>query len=260
MTWTNRASARLQSGSAVSTFFRCYVERGTRKFHCFLLGYAGFEASPATRLIHSSRTHYYQVRGLHQSLRMLGGIAAAHADREGFGDRFGQAQKIGHGWEWPAEVIRVQSRDDHLLAGVCQLLCDVYKVGTEEIRFVEADHLGTPVQLIQYLFRAVHHFRLHALVAMGDDLVVRVALVYGWLENLDALAGNLGSPQPPYQFFTLSRKHRSADDFDPTYVTRNYVHTKNVKHSATWWACVDSAGELTTTFIPGIVLKYLIYQ
>ena len=51
-----------------------------------------------------------QVVRFHQALGMLGGIAAAHANGEGFGDGFSEAQQLRHRGKRAAEVILYRAR------------------------------------------------------------------------------------------------------------------------------------------------------
>ena len=96
--------------------------------------------------------------------------------------------------------------------------------GSEEIGFVDADHLGAPVHLFQDFFGAGDDGRLHALVAVGDDFVGGIAVVEGGFENLHSFAGDLGAAQAADQFLALAGKHRAADDLDPSDVAGDDVH------------------------------------
>jgi hypothetical protein len=63
--------------------------------------------------------------------------------------------------------------------------------------------------------RRADYLGRHPLIAVRDDLAVRVAVVQNRLEDLDPFARNPGAPQAADQFLALARKHRAADHFDP---------------------------------------------
>ena len=48
-------------------------------------------------------------------------------------------------------------------------------------------------------------------------MVLTVALVDFWLENLDPLPRDLGAPQPSYQLLGLTAEHAAANDFNPAH-------------------------------------------
>ena len=61
---------------------------------------------------------------------------------------------------------------------------------------------------------------------MGDDLVGCVSLVNLGLEDLHALAGDLGAAQAPDQFFALAAEHGSADYFNPAKISPHCIHSR----------------------------------
>ena len=76
-------------------------------------------------------------------------------------------------------------------------------------------------------------------------MILAVAFVYLWLENLDALPCDLGAPQPSNQLFGLAAEHAAANDFNPAHsalshglltlvnsaVTVKPAREKNVNHT-----------------------------
>src|SRR5262245_43282632 len=66
---------------------------------------------------------------------------------------------------------------------------------------------------------------------MRDDLIQRIPVIDGRLENLHAFPRNPRPPQPPDQLFALPRKHRSAYDLNPADVSSDDVHEKNPEYT-----------------------------
>src|ERR1035441_7226237 len=91
---------------------------GSDKIEFGLLRYTGLEASAAARFVHIGSAHHDEVVRPAQALRMLGGIAAAHADGERLGDGFGLRQQVRDGGERAAEVVGIEAGDDDLFAAV----------------------------------------------------------------------------------------------------------------------------------------------
>jgi hypothetical protein len=94
----------------------------------------------------------------HQSLRVFSGISTAHADRQHLGDRFRQAEQIRHRRKRTAQVIRVEPRDNHLLADIGQVGRDIRQSRTEEVRLVDPHYLRPRIDFGRDLFGAGHHF------------------------------------------------------------------------------------------------------
>ena len=65
----------------------------------FISGQVGFKAATAARFIHSRCTHHDQIFAGDQSLRMLGGIAALHADGKVLVISSATARSSGMGWK-----------------------------------------------------------------------------------------------------------------------------------------------------------------
>jgi hypothetical protein len=137
-----------------------------------LFRHARLKAAPAARLVHSAGAHYDQVVRLHQPLGMLGGIAAAHADGQRFGDRFGQAQQFRHGRKRAAHVVGIQAGDEHLLSAVGKMRRDLDQVWSEKVRFIDAHHFGPGIQMRQNVGGGLNGLRLHAQIVMRNDFVV----------------------------------------------------------------------------------------
>ena len=118
-----------------------------------LLRYAGLEASAAARFVHIGSAHHDQVVRPAQALRVLGGIAAAHADGQRLGDGFGMGQQVRNGRERPSQVVGIQAGDDHLLAAIGEPLRHLHQLRTHEIGLVDADHFAAPIDALRDLAR-----------------------------------------------------------------------------------------------------------
>ena len=96
------------------------------------------ETVPAARLVGALRAQQHAVGAVHQPLRVIGGIAAHHADRARLGDVLGDRQQLRHRLERLAEIILVEAGDDHAHAARGQLGGDVRQLRIEELAFVDA--------------------------------------------------------------------------------------------------------------------------
>ena len=63
--------------------------------------------------------------------------------------------------------------------------------------------------------RGLRALRRNPQLAMGDDVIGRVACINGRLENLDALAGDLRATEAANQLFAFPAEHAPDDDLDP---------------------------------------------
>jgi len=90
--------------------------------------------------------------------------------------------------------------------------------------FVDADNFRARRQLIHYFRSFADVVGRNTEAGMRDNFVGGIALVDSRLENLNALARNLGAAQAADQLFTFAGKHRADDDFDPTHVALDDVH------------------------------------
>src|SRR5438270_10962361 len=117
--------------------------------------------------------------------------------------------------EWAAEVVGIETGDDDALTHVCKPHGEVDNVGTNELRFIKSDDFSAPVKARLHLGSIAHGFRANAQLAMGDDVVVRIALVDAGLENLHALAGDFGTAEAANEFFAFAAEHGTADHLDP---------------------------------------------
>jgi hypothetical protein len=151
----------------------------------------GLEAASAPCFISFGTADHDPVRRRNESLGVIGGIATAYTDGQSFRDVLGHGQKLRHGLERLAEVVLVQPGHDDSFARVGELIADTDQAGIEELAFVDSHGFGAVVHSLEYLLRGAHELRLDAHVAVGDDVIVAVASVYPWLEDLYTLAGDL---------------------------------------------------------------------
>src|SRR5439155_16865578 len=98
------------------------------------------------------------------------------------------------------------------------------QTGSHEVRLIDADHLRTPIETIEYLRRAVDYLRLHAQVAVRHDLVVGIAVVDARFKDFDPLAGDDCPAEAANHLFALARKHGPADHFDPSDTAGDDIH------------------------------------
>jgi len=176
------------------------------------------EADAAARLVRALRAEQHAVTTRDQALRVVGGIAAHHADRERLGDVLGNRQQLRHRFERLAEIILVEAGDDDALTLIRKLVTDRGQILVEELPFVDADDLRVRLDEIQQRAGAADRARRNPHLAVRDDVIVGVPGVDGRLEDLDFLASELGAAQPADQLFALPAEHAANDDFDPALI------------------------------------------
>src|SRR5437762_11249988 len=114
----------------------------------------------------------------------------------------------------PAQVISIEPGDDDAFAHVGEANYAVNNFVAEKLRFINADHFGADVEATFQVGSITHALRSNADVAMGDDVVLGVALVNPWLKDLYPLARDFGAAKPANQFLALAAEHRPADHFN----------------------------------------------
>src|SRR5438046_5466442 len=124
----------------------------------------------------------------------------------------------------PGQVIRNEAGDDDAVAHVGEANDAVNNFLAEKLRFINADHFGADVEASFQVGSITHALRSNADVAVGDDVVLGVALVNPGLKNLYPLAGDFGAAKPANQFLALAAEHRTADHFNPANMALHYVH------------------------------------
>src|ERR1051326_2162290 len=150
-----------------------------------------------------------------EALRVVGGSAADHADRERLGDVLGDREQLRHRLERLAEIILVQTGDDDALALIREHRGDGGQLGIEELPFVDADDFGIRLHFLEQLARAGDVFRLDLHGAVRGDVIDAVAVVDARLEDLDLALGDLRAAQPADQLLALAAEHAAGDHFDP---------------------------------------------
>ena len=85
----------------------CLFRHGRHQFHlffsgCFKSGKVRLKAAAAAGFIHSRGAHNDEVFIGDQALRVLGRIAALHADGKRFGDLVGHGKQLRHGMKGAA--------------------------------------------------------------------------------------------------------------------------------------------------------------
>src|SRR6516225_1760247 len=168
-------------------------------------------AAAAARLVEIGAADQHAPAAAHLAVGAVGGATAHHADGEGLGDVLRDGEQVRHGLERPPRVVLVEPGHDHALAAARQALAHPHQVGTEELALVDADDLGV-APVVEDLARVADRVRGDAQLAVRDDVVAGVAVVDHRLEDLDALARDLGASQAADQLLGLAAVHAADDD------------------------------------------------
>jgi hypothetical protein len=126
--------------------------------------------------------------------------------------------------EGATEVICIEASDDDALAHIGQAYDEVNHGFAEELRFINADHFCTHVELGLDLHGVADGLGVNTAVVVGDNLVTGIALVNNGLENLHALARDLSASQTADQLFTLAAEHWPTDYFNPAQISPHWIH------------------------------------
>lgn len=161
-----------------------------------------------------SQQHLFFVGG--QPVRVVGQVAAADANGVYFRHVFGRRHQRGHRAERIAQIVHIQPCHDDADSVVGQLAADIHQTVVEELRFVDADdiHIGRQQQDV---LRRIDRRRTERIGVVRNDVLFGITHVDARFENLDPLMGELGPFQAADQLLGLARKHRPANDFDPTF-------------------------------------------
>ena len=149
-----------------------------------------------------------------KAVRMLGRLAAAHADGVNLGDVLGPGQKSRHRTERIGQIVHVQTSHDNSYTLVGQSVADVNYAIVKELDFIYSHniHIGG---IQQDVLGGIHADGLYGMAFMTDHIGIRVAVVYGRLEYLHPLMGEIRPLEPTDKLFCLAREHTSADNFKP---------------------------------------------
>jgi hypothetical protein len=83
------------------------------------------------------------------------------------------------------------------------------------VPFVDADHFGIGVHVVEQLARRSGVLRSDPHLAVRGDVIVAIAVVDLRFEDLHALLGDLGTAQPADELFALPAEHAAGDHFNP---------------------------------------------
>jgi len=182
----------------------------------------------AARFVHPGGADQHAVAAGDQPLRVVRRIAADDADGQRLGDVFGNREELRHRLERTAQVVLIQTRDDHTFPAVRERVARGRQVRVEELPFVNPDDLGVVVDALHELVGALHALRRHTHVAVRDDVIFAVAVVDERLEDLDLLLRNLRAAQPANELLALAAEHAAGDDFDPAmlWLAAHDVHVR----------------------------------
>ena len=85
------------------------------------------------------------------------------------------------------------------------------------------------IELFEDLIRMLHELSVDAHIAMGDDVLLAVALVDEGLKNLNSLPRDLCPTQAADELFALAAEHAARDHFDAAGMGTKNVHVS--KHA-----------------------------
>src|SRR5688572_10503817 len=200
-------------------------------------GLIGLVAPAAARLVRIGIADLHLVAAPGDALAVVGGRAAAHADRMHLVDVLGQRHDAGHRPERAAQVVLIQSGDQHSHAAVGEVANQPCQPIVEELRFVDAHYVHPRLQAPAQLGAVGHRLGRYLALVAGHQPLGVVALVQPRLEHLDFLARDHRAPQPAQQLFALAGEHAAGDDLDmsaPTLGARCLVHASSPR--AAFWA------------------------
>lgn len=177
---------------------------------------ARLEATAAPGLVSVRCADLNEVFRSEKALCVFGWGATLNANRQHFGDGFGDREQIRHGSKRPPHEIRVKPCNNHLFAAVGQLRCGGNEILTEEIRLVHPDHPGAWIHTPEDVGGVFDRFRGHPGIRMTDNFRLRVPVVKSRFEYLDFSPGDGCTPKATNQLFTFPRKHWPADYLNPS--------------------------------------------
>lgn len=185
---------------------------------------AGLEAAATAGFVKSIGSDEDEVGRFDEALGVLCRVATAHADGEGFGDRFGEGEEFRDGRKGAAQIVCVEPGNDHLFTGIGELLDNLNEFGAHEVGLIDAHYLGSPVEFGENFRSVCNDFRFEPRVCVGDNFVGRVALINDRFEDLNPTARDHGTAKAADEFFTFPGEHGATDDFNPAGVIYEKVH------------------------------------
>src|SRR4029453_12495129 len=97
------------------------------------------EAHAATSFVGALRPQEDPVAARNEALRVVRWIAAHHTNRQRLGDVFRDGEQLRHRLERFAEVILVESGNNHALSAIGQFVDDGWQLLIEELSLLDAD-------------------------------------------------------------------------------------------------------------------------
>ena len=142
---------------------------------------------------------------------------AAHADGVDFRHLLGNGTKRGHRTERDSLKVHVQAGNYHALAVARQFVAYIHQRRVKELRLINADHLSLGGEK-QDAAGGIDRSGSDGVGVVGDDVFVGIAGIDGGFVDFHLLAGDACSLQASDEFFCLTGKHGTANDFDATLV------------------------------------------
>ena len=170
----------------------------------------------------------------HNAVADVGQIAAAHADGVDFRHVLGNGAELGHGTEGIALEVHVETGNDDALAGIGQLVADVDESFVEELRLIDAHHVGLGREE-QNGLAVLDGRRDDGVGVVAHHLVVAVAGVDDGFIDFNFLACYACTVHATQQFLRLSGEHASADDFNASALGEYFV----VRHGEEWFGSLE---------------------
>lgn len=147
---------------------------------------------------------------------MAGGATAFHANGAKFDNFVGDREELGHGAEWLAAEILVESGGDDFDTFVGELGKEGDDGRVKELDFFNADDFGIGGDGLAEFINIANRFAGVFDAHVGDDMFFVVADVDGGFEDLDLLFGKEGAASAADELFRFSGVHAAADNDELT--------------------------------------------
>ena len=149
----------------------------------------------------------------------------------------GDGQQLRHRTERHAFEIQVQTSHYHTDTIVCQLVAHIDYAIVEKLSLINSNHIAVARQQQDALGR-IHRSGRDGIALMRHHIVIAVADVNAWLENLNLLMGKLGTTHAADQLLGLTREHRTANHLYPATAQHLTIPVTYFFHNC---PCVENA-------------------
>ena len=114
------------------------------------------KAAAATGFVHAGAADCDPLFGFKGALRIVGGLAAFHADGVGLRDVFRDGQKLGHWLPGLSRVVLIQTRHDYPHTEFREFVDDTDKLVVKKLRFVDPYNFGIRVDIRAHVGRGAN--------------------------------------------------------------------------------------------------------